>query len=179
MRTMSDIYRTGSTLGTTLFRGPRTDGQQPVGIVFNLPPEEARTLAARIVCLLNKERPHARGNGMGARYEALLAVQAQALEVQARTITELQQERAALCRALHRESSDNQLLRADDVALVEQAEALQEENVRLTEQYANLRAKLAFPVSEVINENISLKRAMTEKELAFAQSAGSSTGEFG
>jgi hypothetical protein len=177
---MAENYRTGNSLGTTLFHGPRTEGQQPVGIVFNLPLAEARALAERIVCLLNR-KPHARDSA-GARYENLLAAQAQALEAQARTITELQQERAALCRALYRESSDNQTLRADDVALVEQAEALQqanvrfserlaanaEENARLAEENAALRTGMPFPLNAVIAENASLKRALQEKKMVEA-----------
>ncbi len=157
---MNDIYRTGRNIHTTLYRG---EEGQPCAWVPNDP-----ALAARIVSLLNRERAHARADHVaGARYEVLLSVQAQALEAQAKTIAELEQERAALCRALYRESSDNMNMRSD---IVGQAESLQQENVRLAEENAVMRAGLPFPVSAVIAENVSLKRALTEKELAFARS---------
>jgi hypothetical protein len=49
-------YRTGGTLGTTIYQGERSPGQQPVAMVFNLPVNDACDLAARIVALLNRER---------------------------------------------------------------------------------------------------------------------------
>lgn len=60
------MYRTGSSLGTTIYR----DGdEQPVAMVFNLPPAIAKELASAIVEFLNGpkvrdgEYPYGPGSG--------------------------------------------------------------------------------------------------------------------
>jgi len=47
------IWRVGNSLGTTIYRGDKTDDQQPVAIIFNMPLEEAQELALAITDLLN------------------------------------------------------------------------------------------------------------------------------
>ncbi len=55
---MTDSYRVGGSLGTSIYDGPKTEDQQPIAMFFNLPVEEARRLAALTVEALNAPHAH-------------------------------------------------------------------------------------------------------------------------